>query len=171
MQYEIQKVDELSHHGILGQKWGIRRFQYKDGSLTDEGRKRYGSFKESISKWRVRMKEKSETKKKDLIDNGTPKQIQKNIKMFSTDELKQINTRFSEQKKVYDEVERLAKSSKAESTPAKKNDVFESYTESTKSFFSAIDNTNKATENAKKLYNNVTSAYNFFGGNHRPLWT
>lgn len=31
----------LEHHGILGQKWGIRRFQNRDGSLTAEGRKRY----------------------------------------------------------------------------------------------------------------------------------
>ena len=32
----------LKHHGILGQKWGIRRFQNPDGSLTEEGKKRYG---------------------------------------------------------------------------------------------------------------------------------
>lgn len=31
----------LAHHGIKGQKWGIRRFQNKDGSLTAEGRKRH----------------------------------------------------------------------------------------------------------------------------------
>ena len=32
---------ELYHYGIKGQKWGIRRFQRKDGTLTPKGRKRY----------------------------------------------------------------------------------------------------------------------------------
>lgn len=32
----------LCHHGIKGQKWGVRRFQNKDGSLTAAGRKKYG---------------------------------------------------------------------------------------------------------------------------------
>lgn len=32
----------LEHHGIKGQRWGVRRFQNKDGSYTDAGKKRYG---------------------------------------------------------------------------------------------------------------------------------
>lgn len=31
----------IAHHGILGQKWGVRRYQNKDGTRTTEGKKRY----------------------------------------------------------------------------------------------------------------------------------
>lgn len=34
--------NELTHHGIKDQKWGLRRFQNPDGSLTPAGRERYG---------------------------------------------------------------------------------------------------------------------------------
>lgn len=37
-----RKQEELFHHGIIGQKWGVRRFQEKDGSYTQAGRERYG---------------------------------------------------------------------------------------------------------------------------------
>ena len=35
------EIRELYHHGIKGQKWGIRRYQNEDGSLTAEGKQRY----------------------------------------------------------------------------------------------------------------------------------
>lgn len=34
-------MEELYHHGIKGQKWGVRRYQYADGSVTPAGAKRY----------------------------------------------------------------------------------------------------------------------------------
>lgn len=42
--------EHVSHHGIKGQKWGIRRFQNRDGSLTSEGKKRYTVFVSGSSK-------------------------------------------------------------------------------------------------------------------------
>ena len=39
----------LEHHGTKDQKWGVRRYQNPDGSLTPEGRKRYGSMLRDMS--------------------------------------------------------------------------------------------------------------------------
>ena len=46
MGYAIERKDELYHHGIEGQRWGRRRYQNEDGSLTEAGKERYS---ESLS--------------------------------------------------------------------------------------------------------------------------
>ena len=44
-EYYIKIDDEyLEHHGVKGQKWGIRRYQNEDGTFTDEGKKRYSNL-------------------------------------------------------------------------------------------------------------------------------
>lgn len=51
------KKDELYHFGIFGMKWGVRRYQNKDGSLTEEGKKHYGNYKESQTRQKAVNKE------------------------------------------------------------------------------------------------------------------
>lgn len=48
--------DYISHFGIKGQKWGNRRYQNRDGSLTPEGRKRYGRSEDSEKVRELRKK-------------------------------------------------------------------------------------------------------------------
>ena len=49
----IYYSNSLEHHGVKGQKWGVRRYQNADGSLTPAGKKRYGVS--SLSKKGLRI--------------------------------------------------------------------------------------------------------------------
>lgn len=54
---------ELYHHGILGQRWGIRRFQNKDGSLTEAGKKRNLQLHETTEKYLYQKRDSPGLKK------------------------------------------------------------------------------------------------------------
>lgn len=60
----------LVHHGIKGQRWGVRRYQNDDGSLTDAGRKRYAT-EEAKSEYQMAKSEYNK-KMRGFIRSGVP---------------------------------------------------------------------------------------------------
>jgi len=64
-------INEFAHHGILGQKWGVRRYQNPDGSLTPKGQARRDA---RDNKWAETKGEKIKAK--------TEKAVSKDMKKF-----------------------------------------------------------------------------------------
>ena len=70
--------NELYHHGIKGMKWGIRRFQNEDGSLTAAGKKRYDDDQTGSDK-RASSNSDSKTPRKGLIQKRKDKLTERYI--------------------------------------------------------------------------------------------
>lgn len=101
---EIQ-TDELflEHHGIKGQKWGIRRYQNEDGSLTPEGMKRYNpGAPDKIT--RERDKKTGATRYFYKDSSGNEITYKTNIKQLDYDQLVDLNKQVQIENKINKEV-------------------------------------------------------------------
>lgn len=87
----MNKENEIYHFGIKGQKWGVRRYQNKDGTLTPAGRERYGGDAANVPARKLKKQVgkflstgKSDTKTKEELNR-----IEKSLK--NTKEYKEMS--------------------------------------------------------------------------------
>ena len=98
---------ELLHWGIKGMKWGVRRYQNKDGTLTPAGKKRYNAEMERLKNEEKILKNKEATRAKLAKLENKQKEIDERKKALNGDSGKKTVT-----KKVGDESEPKRKSVK-----------------------------------------------------------
>lgn len=90
----VMRETELYHHGILGMKWGVRRYQNEDGSYTAAGRARYGVSGSRIGTGRTNLRRAYE-RERNLPENvrerenykRTQKEVQSSLKKEKSNNL------------------------------------------------------------------------------------
>lgn len=90
----VTEDDELAHYGILKMKWGVRRYQNPDGSLTPLGKKRAAELRQKAA----RKEAKAAKKREKMIRNPNEKYINKNLEKFTDDEIRKALSRLDMKK-------------------------------------------------------------------------
>lgn len=118
MEYKIYTSgNELYHHGVRGMKWGIRRYQNKDGSLTNAGKKRRAKLESKIDKLETEHKKLNGMKDSSGAKSSSDK---KSVSEMSITELKAATDRMNAEKNYYDAQKSLASANPKQVSKGKK---------------------------------------------------
>ena len=91
--WQYHYTDELYHHGVKGQRWGTRRYQNKDGTLTPRGRKRAEKLRNEYLAITGKKQLRGDNHKKSSSTDSSTKPKTKSVSEMSDDELRKAITR------------------------------------------------------------------------------
>lgn len=155
MSYNLYKAaqeareDVLKHYGVMGMRWGIRRYQNPDGTLTELGKKHQAEAEKAIAKW--------ERKKERAIAKGDQKFVKKHLDTLTNQDIQ----RFTERIRARNSISNLKK--EAGSIKAER---FKNWLNTASS---VVQNVSNMSANGVNLYNTVAKINNSFSDKKMDL--